>query len=78
MTEDLSSRDAYLRSTEARVIAVEAVEASEGEPTASTGAWNVTLDRTVFYPGGGGQPADTGWLTARDGVRFDSHKALEA
>ena len=78
MTEDLSSRDAYLRSTEARVIAVEAVEAPEGEPTAPAGAWNVTLDRTVFYPGGGGQPADAGWLAARDGVRFDVEGARRA
>jgi misacylated tRNA(Ala) deacylase len=27
----------------------------------------VALDRTAFYPGGGGQPHDTGWLLA-DGV----------
>ena len=25
------------------------------------------LDRTVFYPGGGGQPSDKGWLRASDG-----------
>jgi misacylated tRNA(Ala) deacylase len=24
----------------------------------------VALDRTVFYPGGGGQPSDTGWLSS--------------
>jgi misacylated tRNA(Ala) deacylase len=31
----------------------------------------VTLDRTVFYPGGGGQPADTGSLTrAADGTSW--------
>ena len=24
--------------------------------------WRIELDRTCFYPGGGGQPADTGWL----------------
>jgi Ser-tRNA(Ala) deacylase AlaX len=27
----------------------------------------VLLDRTVFYPGGGGQPADTGRLVADAG-----------
>jgi misacylated tRNA(Ala) deacylase len=26
----------------------------------------VALDRTAFYPGGGGQPHDTGWLLAGD------------
>ena len=44
--------DAYLRSVEARVIAVD----DGGE------APIVVLDRTVFYPGGGGQPSDRGAL----------------
>jgi misacylated tRNA(Ala) deacylase len=43
--------DAYLRSVEARVAAVE-----DGEATI------VVLDRTVFYPGGGGQPPDRGLI----------------
>ena len=30
----------------------------------------MVLDRTVFYPGGGGQPADQGWLMATDGTRW--------
>ena len=30
----------------------------------------VELDRTVFYPVGGGQAADTGWLTLSDGTRL--------
>ncbi|MDR5683503.1 MAG: alanyl-tRNA editing protein [Armatimonadota bacterium] len=29
---------------------------------AATGDAEVALDRTAFFPGGGGQPADTGWL----------------
>ena len=44
--------DAYARSIEARVVAVD--EAAEGPL--------VVLDRTVLYPGGGGQPADRGLL----------------
>jgi misacylated tRNA(Ala) deacylase len=47
-TELLYLRDAYLATAEARVTAV------DGE--------RVTLDRTVFYPTGGGQPHDTGTL----------------
>src|SRR5215210_2023976 len=43
--------DAYAQRTSARVVAV-----SEDDPAL------VTLDRTVFYPGGGGQPADRGTL----------------
>jgi misacylated tRNA(Ala) deacylase len=30
----------------------------------------IVLDRTAFYPGGGGQPCDTGWLEA-DGERWE-------
>jgi len=41
--------DAYARSAEARVVAVET-----GDPPL------LVLDRTVFYPGGGGQPSDRG------------------
>ncbi len=53
VTEPLFRRDAYLRSCSATVI-----EAGEG---------GVVLDRTVFYPLGGGQPGDTGTLRAEDG-----------
>ncbi len=47
-TDLLFLRDAYLRECDARVVAVE----DDG----------VILDRTVFYPTGGGQPHDTGEL----------------
>ncbi len=49
--EQLCYSDAYLRSVEARVAAVEAGE-----------AMLLLLDRTVFYPGGGGQPSDRGLI----------------
>lgn len=53
MTDAICYRDAYARSVEGTVVAIEPGEA---------GRLLVTLDRTVFYPGGGGQPPDTGRL----------------
>ncbi|HEY8870377.1 MAG TPA: alanyl-tRNA editing protein [Candidatus Limnocylindrales bacterium] len=57
--EQICYSDAYARSVDAVVTAV-----SIGE---SGTAAVVTLDRTVFYPGGGGQPADRGALGGADG-----------
>jgi misacylated tRNA(Ala) deacylase len=48
MTEELFSGDSYMREFEARVVKLEGRE--------------VILNRTAFYPGGGGQPADKGSL----------------
>jgi misacylated tRNA(Ala) deacylase len=48
MTEELAAVDAYVRETDATVIEV----SGDG----------IVLDRTVFYPRGGGQPGDTGVL----------------
>ena len=48
MTEELFLEDAYLKEFTARVVSIEGRE--------------VVLDRTAFYPGGGGQPADKGVL----------------
>ncbi|MDQ3864603.1 MAG: alanyl-tRNA editing protein [Actinomycetota bacterium] len=48
MTEELFLKDAYTREFEARVVKLEGRE--------------VILDRTAFYPGGGGQPPDKGSL----------------
>jgi misacylated tRNA(Ala) deacylase len=53
VTEALFQQDAYLRRCTARVV--------------ESGADGVVLDRTVFYPLGGGQPGDTGELRSGDG-----------
>ncbi len=60
MSDNVCYVDAYARTIEARLRAVEP-PAAEGK-----GAL-VLLDRTVFYPGGGGQPADRGTLRTSDG-----------
>lgn len=54
MTDLLYFDDSYLREFDAKV-----VEAAESA---------VVLDQTAFYPGGGGQPADRGRLSAGDQV----------
>lgn len=52
MTELIYQTDSYVKSFSARVMGVD--EEQRG----------VLLDRTAFYPGGGGQPHDEGTLTA--------------
>jgi len=56
MTEELFRADAYLKTATARVVAVE--------------AGGIVLDRTIFYPSGGGQPGDSGVVTLGDGTRI--------
>src|SRR5579859_6653592 len=53
MTELLFRADAYATDFEATVLAAE--------------PGRVVLDRTLFYPEGGGQPGDTGMLVLPDG-----------
>jgi len=55
MSENVAYTDAYARQLDAVVVEVDA----------DTNA--VLLDQTVFYPGGGGQPADTGLLVGASG-----------
>ena len=57
MTEELFREDASLLECEAVVVAVDATP---------EGAW-VVLDRTVYYPLGGGQAGDAGLLRLADG-----------
>lgn len=64
--EQLCYTDAYARSVMATV---RQVDVGAGAPT-------VVFDRTVFYPGGGGQPADRGLLVrAADGRSWSVRSA---
>ena len=55
VSDNICYTDAYARETDATVVEVD------------TDANAVLLDRTVFYPGGGGQPADAGELIGDSG-----------
>jgi misacylated tRNA(Ala) deacylase len=63
MSENVCYVDAYARTVEARLRAVE-------PPAAEGRGALVLLDRTVFYPGGGGQPADRGVLRTAGGTEW--------
>ena len=67
MTQDLFRDDGYLRECEATV--------------QSVGEHGIVLDRTVFYPLGGGQAGDAGVLVLADGRTLaiaDTRKAKDA
>jgi misacylated tRNA(Ala) deacylase len=67
MTDDLFRSNAYLRECEARIVRIE----DDG----------IVLDRTVFYPLGGGQAGDSGWLVLPGGREIaiaDTRKAKDA
>ncbi|WP_281016670.1 MULTISPECIES: alanyl-tRNA editing protein [unclassified Minwuia] len=55
MTDALFRDDAYMKSCDATVLAV-------------TERGGVVLDRTIFYPTGGGQPGDSGTMRCTDGT----------
>jgi misacylated tRNA(Ala) deacylase len=71
MSENVCYVDAYARSVEA------AIRAVEPPPAEGRGAL-VLLDRTVFYPGGGGQPADRGEIRAPGGRTWQVVAARKA
>src|SRR5689334_16878670 len=84
MTELLFRDDAYLKVATATVVRIHAVaqppktalfgggtepglRAASPAPVQTMG---VELDRTLFYPLGGGQPGDTGFFTRASGERI--------
>jgi misacylated tRNA(Ala) deacylase len=58
MTQPLFRDDAYLRTCDAEVVAI-------------NDRGGLILDRTIFYATGGGQPGDTGYLELEGGERLD-------
>ncbi len=62
MTEEIFRDDAYAKTCEAAVTGI--------------GEYGIELDRTVFYPAGGGQPGDTGVLRTSGGVEVVIAEAI--
>ena len=74
ITQKLYENDSYVKEFDAVVtdcVPAQQIFGSEmalpkaGAPDQAggkAGAWAVELDRTAFFPEGGGQSADTGWL----------------
>lgn len=59
MTDRLYYSDSFLRGFSARVSDIREASRAEG-----VSVWQIALDRSAFYPTSGGQPCDTGLLTA--------------
>jgi alanyl-tRNA synthetase len=67
MTERLYSTDSFLTNFDAVVTDIQEVSRASGQSL-----WRVALDRSAFYPTGGGQPHDVGALiaTSRSGAEL--------
>ena len=65
MTELLYQKDSYLKDFQATITKVDPENHA------------VILDQTAFYPGGGGQPADSGWLVVEE-VNYPVKRARKA
>src|SRR4051812_13218044 len=63
MTKKLFYEDQYLKETSAKVL----------EKTKKDDTYVHKFDQTIFYPEGGGQPSDKGWINAYDVLDVYEH-----
>jgi alanyl-tRNA synthetase len=68
MTDRLYYYDAFLKTFSAQVVDIREASRADG-----VSVWQIALDRSAFYPASGGQPHDTGILTAtsRNGATLE-------
>lgn len=59
MTDRIYYADSFLQTFSARTTDIREASRADG-----VSVWQIALDRTVFFPTSGGQPCDTGMLTA--------------
>ncbi len=67
MTNLIYMTDSYLTELAARVVSC--VKKGNG--------WEIVLDKTIFYPQGGGQPSDKGTITGRHGTATVKHVRMQ-
>lgn len=67
-TEKLYYKDSHMKEFEATVVSCEEKLSAKGEKT----GYRIVLDRTAFFPEGGGQFGDIGWLNEVE--VFDTHE----
>lgn len=60
-TEALYYHDRYMKECQAKLLSVEVDQ----------GKIKMIFDKTIFFPGGGGQAQDKGYLIDDSGIRFD-------
>ena len=60
-TEALYYHDRYMKECQAKLLSVEVDQ----------GKVKMIFDKTIFFPGGGGQAQDKGYLIDDSGIRFD-------
>src|SRR3989344_1004411 len=63
MTELMYLTDSYARTLKARVVSC----------TKKGKVWEIILDKTIFYPQGGGQPSDQGEIVGPHGTAYIKH-----
>lgn len=68
MTDRLYENDSYIKEFQAQVVSCVCAE-DIFEQTQAPGKWAVVLNRTAFFPEGGGQSPDQGWLITDDEFR---------
>lgn len=63
--------DTYKFKSEAKVLyVIRPVHPPNQDPDPKKGLFTIVLDKTIFHPQGGGQPADKGTITTEDGANF--------
>ncbi len=67
MTKLIYMTDSYQKELTARVVSCEDMK----------NGWEIVLDKTIFYPQGGGQPSDKGTIKGKHGTATVKHVRMQ-